>query len=167
MKTLICMTLWVVLGSSPGMGQSGSPAADKVPEKAWPVRSIGVLIGLSRRYDSQVAGSGLSPSLEDKKSAAYERQRSPDTDNASDRPVRYDTTAEESPYITVWVRCSPAGTQVRLLRDIILPRKDGFWRFGKNYSSVKEGQGTMIRISSGSHRSARLPSWPRPNRARG
>ena len=52
-------------------------------------------------------------------------------------PVRFDTTPEESPYATVWLQWTPTGARVQVLRDIILPRKDGFCRFGINHSSVK------------------------------
>lgn len=73
-------------------------------------------------------------SLEDSKSAALERQRGENNDDT--KVLRYDSTPEESPHATVWLTWTPNGIQIRLLRDIIVPRKDVFWKFGINHSSV-------------------------------
>jgi len=105
-------------------------------EKTQPRLSIGVLVGLDRLYDSQLARTELPPSLEDKKSAAYQREGSENKDGDETKPVHFDTTHEESPYATVWLQWTPAGAKIQVLRDIILPRKDGFWRFGINHSST-------------------------------
>ena len=100
---------------------------------------IGVLIGLDRLYDAQKPSTEMPITLEDKKSAAYERQWEENKKSGQNKPVRYDTKPERSPYATVWIEWSSAGAKIRLLRDIIVPRKDGFWRFGVNHSSTKFG----------------------------
>jgi hypothetical protein len=107
------------------------PLAEKTP----PRLSIGVLIGLDRLYDSQLPRIEPAPSLEDNKAAAYQRQRSENKDSDETKTVHFDTTPEESPYATIWLEWTPAGAKIQVLRDIILPRRDGFWRFGINHSS--------------------------------
>jgi hypothetical protein len=140
MKALLVAALLAVLSPTRLTAQSASPSFEPIGEKVVPQQSIGVLIGLDRLYDSQIPTTKMTRSLEDEKSAAYRRQRSKNKDGEG-TPLRYDTTSEESPYATVWLHWTPAGMKTRLLRDIILPRKDGFWRFGINHSSVNGSSG--------------------------
>lgn len=137
MKRLTTFALLALLSPAWLRAQTVPPTVTPPAEQVSAQQSIGVLIGLDRLYDSEIPRSEIAPTLEDKKSAANDRQWSENKDGAAAKPVHFDTTPEESPYATVWLQWTPAGPRIQVLRDIVLPRKDGFWRFGINHSSVQ------------------------------
>jgi len=141
MKTFVTLAFVALLSPVQVTAQSAPVPVGQAREKKSPAPSIGVLIGLDRLYDSEIPPSAeeIQLSLDEKKSVEYQRQRGGPEDSEGAKPLRYDTAPEESPYATVWLQWTPVGSQVRLLRDIILPRKDGFWRFGTNHSSIEVG----------------------------
>ena len=134
MKRFATLALLVLLSPTWLRAQAVPPPVSTPAEKVPPQQSIGVLIGLDRMDDPQIPRSEIIPTLDQRKSAAYQRQWNENKDGAADKPVHFDTTPEESPYATVWLQWTPAGARIQVLRDIILPRKDGFWRFGINHS---------------------------------
>jgi hypothetical protein len=137
MKASVTATLLFFLSPALITAPSAPPSVAPIGEKGLQGQPIGVLIGLDRLYDLQIPRSEIMPSLDEKKSAAYQRQWSENKDGGETKVLRYDTTPEESPYATIWLQWTSAGAKIQILRDIILPRKDGFWRFGINHSGVK------------------------------
>src|SRR6266446_7326455 len=104
MKCFVAIVLLALLSPARLMAQAVPPPVASPAKKAPTQQPIGVLIGLDRLDDSKIPRTEIAPSLEDKKSAAYERQWSENKDGAADKPVRFDTMPEESPYATVWLQ---------------------------------------------------------------
>ncbi len=131
MKACVAAALLALLSPVRITAQS-SP--DQTKENTLPPRSVGVLIGLDRL---EKAGQPLPR----KDNSADSQTQQNQSDNDEDSPVLRHSTPEQSPYITIWLQWTPASARIRLLRDIILPRKDGFWRFGVNNSGVEANGG--------------------------
>ena len=136
MKLIFASSLLVSIALTNPTRLTAQDANVPAAEKAEPA-PIGVLIGLDRLYDAQKPSTEMPITLEHKKFAAYQVQWEENKKTGQEKAAHYDTKPEDSPYVTVWIEWSTAGAKIRLLRDIIVPRKDGFWRFGVNHSNTK------------------------------
>jgi len=105
-------------------------------------KPIGVLIGLGvSQQNDQPVSAGQNDADSDTKSETA----APNTPPSNEMKIIHHTTSEaDSPYQTVWILKSADGVRVRLLQDIIVPRKSGFWRLGANTDSAKAEYGAAF-----------------------
>jgi hypothetical protein len=126
---LIVLFLFPATVAAQGSGTKAEvPASDS--DKA-----IGVLIGLSplAQLDQAPPANPAETDTETKTKGPVPSV----TQGDAAKTIHHNSTEAESPYQTAWILKDAKGVHVRFLQDIIVPRRNGFWRLGSNTDSAK------------------------------